>query len=99
MYDPCMRFWYFHVHAQIPLINARTDVSSKARGLVFDLSLHLHPIFMFAGRFCAYAQTHTNHRFILMRCPKYHALGHYNWASSRQNLFRVSDKVTFKRVS
>ena len=32
-----------------PLINAYTDVSSEARGLNFDLSLHLHPYFMHAS--------------------------------------------------
>ena len=34
-----MRFWYL---SYMPLINTHTDISSKARGLNFGPSLHLH---------------------------------------------------------
>ena len=33
---------------QVSRINAHVDVSSMAGGLVFDLSLHPHPYFMYA---------------------------------------------------
>ena len=36
-----------NAHSQKTLINAHTDVSSKARGLTFGLSLHQHPYFVY----------------------------------------------------
>ena len=36
-------------YAQIPLINAHTDVSSKARGLHFGLSLNQHSYLRYAS--------------------------------------------------
>ena len=35
-------------YTQKPPINAHVDISSRARGLNFGLSLHLHPYFVFA---------------------------------------------------
>ena len=35
--------------AQMHLLNAIADVSSKARGLISDPNLHLHPYFVFAS--------------------------------------------------
>ena len=37
------------VYAQIPLINAFTDLSSKVRCLTFGMSLHLYLYFMYAS--------------------------------------------------
>ena len=36
-------------YAQMPLINAHTDVSSQTRGLIFHLSLHICPYFVYAS--------------------------------------------------
>ena len=36
-------------HAQVPLINAHSDISCKARCQKFGLSLNLHPYFEYAS--------------------------------------------------
>ena len=36
-------------YAQKPRFNTHADVPSRARGLKFGLSLHLHPYFMFSS--------------------------------------------------
>ena len=36
-------------HVQMPLINAHVEVSSEARGLNFDLSIHLHPYIVYVS--------------------------------------------------
>ena len=35
--------------SQMPLVNASADVSSGTRGIYFDLSLHLHPLLVYAS--------------------------------------------------
>ena len=39
----------FGTDTQKPPLNAHSDVSSRARGLNFGLSLHLHPYFVYAS--------------------------------------------------
>ena len=39
----------FNTCAQKPHLNAHADITSGARDLNFDLSLHLHPYFVYAS--------------------------------------------------
>ena len=36
-------------YAQMPLMNAHTDISSEVGGSKFGLSLHIHPYFVYAS--------------------------------------------------
>ena len=54
----CRVIYYLsHIYAQLPLINAHTDVPRVVRGLRIGLSLHLHREQRRDKRGCAYAQS------------------------------------------
>ena len=50
IYGPANKFSVIILYAQMPLMDAHADISSKAGGLHFGLNLHLHPYYVFASR-------------------------------------------------
>ena len=50
MYEPANELTVLIAYAQMPLINAHTDASSRARGQNFDQSPHPYPYFVYAKR-------------------------------------------------
>ena len=63
--------------AQMSLLNAKADESSKARGLNSDPSLHLHPFFVCGGSEGSGESMHMRRLacvFAARRCDKYRNL-------------------------
>ena len=64
----CTRLWHFlHMH-KLPLLNAHTYVSSRDIGLIFGLSIHLHPYLVNVSR---EGSGESSLLFIGLWCNKY----------------------------